>query len=179
MRSFAAALAAIAIAGCAATPESKPATTEAAAPATAPAAAPAMAAKDACPPPPKELVTKDLAPGRGTETIRFRTAVLVAYTGWLYDGCAKDHKGQEFDTSSKRLTPLGFLVGAGKVIKGWEEGIKGMKEGGKRQLVIPPDLAYGDRAVGEYIKPNSTLVFEVEILRIIGQADQVQTKPQS
>ena len=86
---------------------------------------------------------KDLEPGQGEERVRFRTAVLVNYTGWVYDGCKGDLKGEMFDTSSTRGIPISFMVGAGRVIKGWDEGLVGMKEGGKRLLVIPPDKAYG------------------------------------
>jgi FKBP-type peptidyl-prolyl cis-trans isomerase len=127
-------------------------------------------AKAACAPAPKELVKKDLDAGSG-DAARVRSAVVVSYTGWLYDGCKADLKGEQFDTSVGRPTPFGFVVGAGRVIKGWDEGLVGMKEHGRRLLVIPPDKAYGERAVGPVIKPNSTLVFEVELLRILSQGD--------
>jgi FKBP-type peptidyl-prolyl cis-trans isomerase FkpA len=116
---------------------------------------PAAGAKDCAPP-----------PGEG-ELVQFRTAALVGYTGWLYDGCAKDLKGEQFDTSDGRVTPFGLVVGAGKVIKGWDEGLVGMKTGGKRLLVIPPDKAYGDKSPTPKIPPNSTLVFEVSIIKIL------------
>ena len=130
-----------------------------------------VAAAPKCEPPPKELVKKDISPGSGEESVRFRSAVLVSYTGWLYDDCKPDHKGQQFDSSQGRSTPFGFLVGAGRVIKGWDEGLVGMKEHGQRLLIIPPDKAYGDRQMGPVIKPNSTLVFEVELLKIITQGE--------
>ena len=132
-------------------------------------AAPAWAqdAKKDCAPAPKELVKKDLAPGEG-EAVEFRTAALVGYTGWVYDGCAKDLKGELFDTSDGRATPFGLVVGAGKVIKGWDEGLIGMQKGGKRLLVIPPDKAYGAQSPTPKIPPNSTLVFEVTIIKILG-----------
>ena len=150
-------LAAIA-AGCAtAAPDTKPAAPAAAAP-----------AKSACAPPPKELVMKDLDKGTGSETVVFRTAVLVAYTGWVYDECAPDHKGEKFDSSENRVTPLGLVVGAGRVIKGWDEGLIGMKKAGKRLLVIPPEKAYGARSPSPKIPPNSTLVFEVSVVDIVG-----------
>jgi FKBP-type peptidyl-prolyl cis-trans isomerase FkpA len=121
-----------------------------------------------CTPAPKELVKKDIAPGKGDRIVEFKTPVYVAYTGWLYDPCAKDFKGAKFDSSEGRNTPFGFLVGVGKVIKGWDEGLLGMKEGGKRTLVIPPDLAYGTAgAGGGRIPPNATLVFDVEVTSIL------------
>ncbi|MFZ3324061.1 MAG: FKBP-type peptidyl-prolyl cis-trans isomerase [Usitatibacter sp.] len=123
--------------------------------------------KAACEPAPKSLVTKDLKPGKGPDVV-FRTPVLVSYTGWLYDPCKPDHKGEMFDTSANRSTPLGFMVGAGRVIKGWDEGIIGMKEDGQRLLVIPPDKGYGEKGTPDgKIPPNSTLVFEVTLLKII------------
>jgi FKBP-type peptidyl-prolyl cis-trans isomerase len=126
------------------------------------------AAKGACEPAPKELVKKDLKEGEG-RSVEFRTPILVSYTGWLYEPCAPDHKGEMFDTSAKRSTPLGFIVGAGRVIKGWDEGVIGMKEHGKRMLVIPPDKAYGERgAANGRIPPDATLVFEVEVVSILG-----------
>ena len=122
--------------------------------------------KAACKPPPKELVKQDLAAGEGKEAV-LRSAVLVSYTGWIYDGCKPDLKGAKFDSSEGRATPFGFLVGAGRVIKGWDEGVIGMKVHGKRLLVIPPDKAYGDRgAPGGKIKPGETLVFEVELIDV-------------
>ena len=129
---------------------------------------PRLAKSAECAPPPKDLVVKDLEPGNG-DAIAFRTAVLMSYTGWLYDGCKADFKGEQFDSSATHGKPLGFMVGAGKVIKGWDEGLIGMKEHGKRLLIIPADKAYGERAVGP-IKPNSALVFEVQLERIIGHA---------
>jgi FKBP-type peptidyl-prolyl cis-trans isomerase FkpA len=143
--------------------------------------APAKAAEPAkaqCAPAPKELVKKDIAPGKGDRAIEFKTPVHVAYTGWLYDGCAKDFKGEKFDSSEGRVTPFGFIVGAGKVIKGWDEGLLGMKEGGKRTLIIPPSMGYGAAgAGGGRIPPNATLVFDVELLDIIGGAPIAPLKP--
>lgn len=136
-----------------------------------PAAAAAASPKCAAPkPPPTGLEKKDLAEGTG-RVVKFRTAVLAHYTGWLYDGCAPDLKGTEFDSSRGRPTPFGFVVGAGRVIKGWDEGVLGMKEkGSKRLLVIPAHLGYGDRTIGDgKIPANSTLVFEVEIVDIVYQ----------
>ena len=134
---------------------------------TKPAGKAAEAAKAECTPAPKELTVKDLAKGSG-DPVQFRSAILVGYTGWLYDPCAKDHKGAEFDSSKSRPTPFGFMVGAGRVIKGWDEGLIGMQNGGKRLLVIPPEKAYG-AADKPKIPANSTLVFEVELFDIISQ----------
>ena len=89
--------------------------------------------------------------------------VKVHYTGWLYnDGV----KGAKFDSSKDRNDPFGFSLGAGMVIKGWDEGVQGMKVGGKRVLVIPPQLGYGARGAGGAIPPNATLMFEVELLGV-------------
>ena len=129
----------------------------------------AVAGKPACAPPPQDLVMKDLKPGAGRE-VKFRTAVMVSYTGWLYDGCKPDLKGAKFDASEDRNAPFASMVGAGNVIKGWDEGLMGMKEKGKRLLVIPPNKAYGEKgAGGGLIKPNATLVFEIELFQIVYQ----------
>jgi FKBP-type peptidyl-prolyl cis-trans isomerase len=170
IKALAIALAAAVAAGCAQTPESKPAPA-----APAPAAATASP-RPGCLPPPKELQVKDLVPGKGEEGVRFRSAVLVGYTGWTYDGCANDQKGEMFDTSANRGVPFSFMVGAGRVIKGWDEGLVGMREGGKRRLVIPPDKAYGERSPTPKIPPNSTLVFEVDLVKIISQPPPHQPK---
>jgi FKBP-type peptidyl-prolyl cis-trans isomerase len=123
--------------------------------------------KRACEPVPTQLVKQDAEPGTG-EPITTGTAVLVGYTGWLYDGCKADRKGTMFDTSTKRATPFGFMVGAGRVIRGWDEGLVGMREGGKRTLLIPADKGYGEKGTPDgTIPPNSALVFEVELIKII------------
>jgi FKBP-type peptidyl-prolyl cis-trans isomerase FkpA len=105
----------------------------------------------------------DLRVGTGAEAAAGRT-VTVHYTGWLYSPTGSDQKGQQFDSSVGR-TPFSFLLGAGRVIQGWDRGVPGMRVGGQRRLVIPPDLAYGSQAVGS-IPPNSTLVFDVELLDV-------------
>jgi len=119
-----------------------------------------------CDPAPAQLMLQDLQEGKG-EPINARSAVLVGYTGWLYDPCKPDHKGEMFDTSEGRQTPFGLIVGTGRVIQGWDEGLIGMREGGKRRLVIPADKAYGAKGAGDKIPPNATLVFDVELLKVI------------
>ena len=90
--------------------------------------------------------------------------ITVHYTGWLFDEAAPDKKGRKFDSSRDRGDPFAFELGAGRVIKGWDEGVAGMKIGGQRTLVIPADLGYGARGAGNAIPPNSVLVFDVELL---------------
>jgi rhodanese-related sulfurtransferase len=105
------------------------------------------------------LEITDLKKGEG-QLARMGDTVSVHYTGWLLDGT-------KFDSSVDRNQPFEFELGAGMVIKGWEQGVAGMQVGGKRELVIPPELAYGKRAVGGVIPANSTLKFEVELLAIV------------
>ena len=126
-------------------------------PATPPAVPPQAA------PAPALLVT-DLVKGVGDEALP-GMVVIVHYTGWLFDAVAKDHHGRQFDSSLKRRQPFSFPLGAGRVIQGWDQGIPGMKVGGTRRLVIPPELAYGAKGAGNgVIPPNATLLFEVELL---------------
>lgn len=114
----------------------------------------------------QDLVIKDTKVGEGRAAEKGK-AVLVHYTGWLYDPKAPDQKGAQFDTSAGRSAPFGFIIGVGRVIKGWDEGVPGMKEGGKRTLVIPPAKAYGDKGAGGKIPPNATLLFEVELVKVV------------
>lgn len=107
---------------------------------------------------PSGLRIVDVSIGEGAEAISGEN-VLVNYRGTL-------ENGQEFDSSYSRNQPFSFPLGAGRVIRGWDEGVAGMKVGGKRRLVIPPDLAYGERGAGGVIPPNATLVFEVELLQV-------------
>ncbi len=92
--------------------------------------------------------------------------VTVHYTGWLYDAAAEGNKGKKFDSSVDRKEPFNFFLGGGQVIQGWDEGFAGMKIGGKRTLVIPPEMGYGARGAGGAIPPNATLVFDVELLDV-------------
>ena len=106
------------------------------------------------------LQKTDLAPGSGAEIIKDQTA-LVHYTGWLFEAGAPENKGKQFDSSAGG-EPFEFQLGAGHVIAGWDQGVVGMKVGGKRRLVIPPELAYGSAGRGP-IPPNATLVFDITL----------------
>ena len=110
---------------------------------------------------PSGLSYTDTKVGTGA-TAQAGQQVTVHYTGWLYEG---GKKGRQFDSSRGR-GEFKFPLGAGRVIKGWDEGVAGMKIGGTRTLIIPPDLAYGDRGAGGVIPPNATLLFEVELLAV-------------
>jgi FKBP-type peptidyl-prolyl cis-trans isomerase len=105
------------------------------------------------------LLKEDLVVGTGA-TAEHGQDVVVHYVGRLVDG-------QQFDSSRARRDPLDFALGAGDVIKGWDQGVPGMKVGGKRRLTIPPELAYGEHGLGGVIPPHATLVFEVELLEIV------------
>jgi FKBP-type peptidyl-prolyl cis-trans isomerase FkpA len=110
------------------------------------------------------LVKTDTVVGKGKEAVSGAT-VVVNYTGWLHDEAAKGKRGKQFDSSIGR-GPFSFPLGAGRVIRGWDEGVAGMKVGGKRTLVIPPEMGYGARGAGGVIPPNATLVFDVELLDV-------------
>ena len=105
-----------------------------------------------------EMKIEELQVGTGTEAVAGKT-VTVHYTGWLTDG-------KKFDSSLDRGDPFKFKLGAGQVIQGWDKGVAGMKVGGKRKLIIPPQMGYGERGAGGTIPPNATLVFEVELLGV-------------
>jgi FKBP-type peptidyl-prolyl cis-trans isomerase len=108
------------------------------------------------------LGIEDLVVGQG-DAASSGQRVTVHYTGWLDNN---GNKGAKFDSSRDRNEPFAFSLGRGQVIKGWDQGVAGMKVGGKRKLTIPPDLGYGARGAGGVIPPNATLLFEVEILGV-------------
>ena len=114
---------------------------------------------------PTELKKIDVKQGIGKEAVSGKP-VIVHYTGWLYDTSKPDSKGAKFDSSRDRQVPFGFFLGGGKVIKGWDEGVVGMKEGGQRTLIIPPSYGYGERGAGGVIPPNATLIFDVELIEV-------------
>jgi len=126
-------------------------------PAQAPASAPAEAAA------PVPLQKIDTVAGTGKEALAGTTAV-VNYTGWLYQPNAQLQHGAQFDTSVGR-SPFSFQLGAGQVIKGWDDGVQGMKVGGKRTLIVPAAMGYGAGGAGP-IPPNATLIFDVELLDV-------------
>lgn len=112
-----------------------------------------------------ELIKTDVKLGEGAEAIAGHE-VSVHYTGWLYDETAPDHRGKKFDSSRDRGDPFNFPLGGGRVIKGWDLGVAGMKIGGQRTLIIPSEMGYGARGAGGAIPPNATLVFDVELLGV-------------
>jgi FKBP-type peptidyl-prolyl cis-trans isomerase FkpA len=112
------------------------------------------------------LQVTDLVTGQGAEATD-GAKVTVNYTGWLYDRTYPGMKGKEFDSSRKPGgQPFAFVLGRRQVIEGWDQGVRGMKVGGQRRLVIPAALAYGERGAGGVIPPGATLVFEVELLAV-------------
>ncbi len=112
-----------------------------------------------------KLVIVDTKVGTGAEA-QAGMDVLVHYTGWLYDENAKDKHGAKFDSSYDHGAPFNFTLGAGRVIDGWDQGVAGMRVGGKRTLLIPAELGYGARGAGADIPPNASLVFDVELIDV-------------
>ncbi len=113
----------------------------------------------------QDLIKTDTRPGTGAEAAAGQT-VTVHYTGWLYDAGTADHRGTKFDSSRDRNEPFTFHLGAGEVIEGWDEGVRGMKVGGQRTLTVPSRMGYGARGAGGVIPPNATLLFDVELLGV-------------
>lgn len=111
------------------------------------------------------LQATDTRPGTGTEAVAGKQ-VTVHYTGWLYDTRLPNNQGTKFDSSRDGNRPFSFRLGAGQVIRGWDEGVVGMKIGGTRTLVIPADMGYGSRGAAGVIPPNATLLFDVELLGV-------------
>lgn len=105
----------------------------------------------------------DTTVGTGPEANVGKT-VNVHYTGWIYDESSADNKGRKFDSSRDRDSHFSFLLGSGRVIKGWDQGVLGMKVGGHRTLIIPPSMGYGAQGAGNIIPPNATLIFDVELI---------------
>lgn len=141
--------------------EASPAPTDSSTPTSDPSAVKAEATQPAAgtdAPAKAEVQIVDIKMGKGPEAVDGKR-VTVHYTGTL-------ENGTKFDSSKDRGTPFPFILGSGMVITGWEKGLLGMKEGGVRKLVIPPSLAYGEKSVGGVIPPNSTLVFEIELLKV-------------
>jgi len=112
-----------------------------------------------------ELQITDVVQGEGA-TANPGQEIVVHYTGWLYDPGQPENKGEKFDSSVDRDDPFIFPLGAGRVIRGWDEGFAGMQIGGKRILIIPPEMGYGARGAGGVIPPNATLLFEVDLLEV-------------
>ena len=114
-----------------------------------------------------ELTATDTKVGTGEEAVAGKMAT-VHYTGWLYSYAPgqPDHRGKQFDSSLKSGQPFSFPLGAGRVIKGWDQGVAGMKVGGQRTLIIPSEMAYGARGAGRFIPPNRALIFDVELLEV-------------
>ena len=112
-----------------------------------------------------ELKKIDISAGEGKEAIP-GSNVSVHYTGWLYDPSKPEGHGTKFDSSVDRGEPFIFFLGGGQVIRGWDDGVAGMKEGGKRTLIIPSSLGYGSRGAGGVIPPYATLIFDVELLHV-------------
>ena len=132
--------------------------------ATQPQAAPQPEATvPAAPTPQVEIIDRVVGKGK---TAELGHKVTVNYTGWFYKPMARNVRGRKFDSSLDRGDPLEFQLGAGMVIKGWEQGVAGMKVGGKRTLIIPSALAYGPRGAGGMIPPDADLIFDVELVNV-------------
>ena len=176
---------------CAATEPAKPAA--ATSPAPAETSKPAAVAATSAPLPVANAAPLRLAPNQPLPTTLAQLTIidrepgnpalasvvngsptLVHYTGWLFDPTKPDGKGKQFDTSRTRVAPYSFIVGVGKVIKGWDQGVLGMKIGGKRTLIIPANLAYAERERPN-IPANSDLIFDIEIINILDRGDGVQS----
>jgi FKBP-type peptidyl-prolyl cis-trans isomerase FkpA len=114
---------------------------------------------------PKELQKIDVKQGTGAEAVSGKV-VVVHYTGWLYDPSKPEGHGAKFDSSRDAGRPFDFPLGGGRVIKGWDQGVAGMKVGGQRTLIIPADMGYGARGYPGAIPPNATLIFDVELLEV-------------
>ncbi len=144
-------------------------TPEGTAAAPASAATAASAAMGAAPTPvapvPDPLVITDTVVGTGAEASA-GSMVFVHYTGWLYKPMATRQRGRKFDSSVDRGEPIEFRLGIGSVIKGWDQGLSGMKVGGKRTLIIPSRLAYGSRGAPGSIPPDADLIFDVELVKV-------------
>lgn len=110
-----------------------------------------------------ELIIEDLHQGDGKTVVK-GALITTHYTGWLEDGT-------EFDSSHRKGKPFQCVIGTGRVIKGWDQGLPGMQVGGKRKLYVPAHLAYGERQIGAHIKPHSNLVFEIELLEVLTRED--------
>jgi FKBP-type peptidyl-prolyl cis-trans isomerase len=113
-----------------------------------------------------QLIVSDLSPGTGAEA-QAGNLVTVHYTGWLYDPKAVETKGKKFDSSRDAGQPFQFPLGAGKVIAGWDQGVAGMRVGGQRRLILPPNLGYGSQGNPPQIPGNSTLIFEIVVLAFL------------
>lgn len=125
---------------------------------------------------PMTLQSQDRKEGQGPSVSK-GDPVAVHYTGYLWSATAPDNKGARFDSSIDRGVPLGFIVGFGRVIEGWDEGLVGMKTGGQRTLVIPATKAYGDKGSGANIPPNAALIFDIELMSIIGKTANATATP--
>jgi FKBP-type peptidyl-prolyl cis-trans isomerase FkpA len=111
------------------------------------------------------LQKTDTTVGTGAEAVKGKI-VVVHYIGWLYDPDSVEKKGRKFDSSLDQRSPFNFRLGGGRVIPGWDDGVAGMRVGGRRTLVIPPYMAYGSQGAGAVIPPDATLIFEIELLDV-------------